>query len=105
MVGCNISSFIRSDLALLYNLPLIRGGVVLLSHLNFSQKRLIIHCNFADMFSILLLNDFRSLNKCEIFCLGLFRVFYSEFVSLAAKQQALIGETSNENQIRQTCCR
>ena len=38
-----------------------------LCRFNFSQELLgIIHCNFADMFSILLLNDSQSLNTFEI---------------------------------------
>ena len=75
------------------------------SSFNFSQERLsIIHCNFADMFSILLLNDSPSLDTFEILVLDIFAFFASEIVDLAAKQ-ALIGETSNENQIRKTYCR
>ena len=79
-------------------------GVVLvllffLCRFNFSQERLgIIRCNFADMFSILLLNDSQSLNTFEILVWEIFAFFASEFVDLAAKQ-ALIGEISNENQI------
>ena len=71
----------------------------LLCRFNFSQERLcIIYCNFADMFSILLLNDSQSLNTFEILVWDIFACFASEFVDLAAKQ-AIIGEISNENQI------
>ena len=70
-----------------------------LCRFNFSQERLgIIHCNFADMFSILWLNDSQSLNTFEILVWDIFAFFASEFVDLAAKQ-TLIGEISNENQI------
>ena len=73
-----------------------------LCRFNFSQERQgIIHCNFADMFSILLLNDSQSLNTFEILVGDIFAFFASEFVDLAAKQ-ALIGEISNENQTTQT---
>ena len=69
------------------------------SSLNFSQKRLgIIHCSFANISSILLLNDFQSLDTFEILVWDIFAFFASEFVDLAAKQ-ALLGEISNENQI------
>ena len=72
------------------------------SHFNFSQERLgIIHCNFADIFSILLLNDSQSLNKFKILVRDIFAFYAFEFVDLAAKQ-ALIRETSNENQARHT---
>ena len=68
-------------------------------HFNFSQERLgVIHCNFADMFSILLLNDSQSVNKFEI-SFKIFSRFYC--VRICGRKQALIGETSNENQIRQ----
>ena len=70
-----------------------------LCRFNFSQERLgITHCNFADMFTILLLNDSQSLNAFEILVWDIFAFFASEFVDLAAKQ-ALIGATSYENQI------
>ena len=66
-----------------------------LCRFNFSQERhCIIHCNFADMFSILLLNDSQSLNTFEVLVWDIFAFFASEFVDLAAKQ-ALIGEISN----------
>ena len=51
------------------------------------------------MFSIILLNDFQSLNTFEIFVWDIFAFFASEFVD---SKQALIGEISNENQIRPT---
>ena len=88
-------------------LVLVLGVLVLvllffLCRFNSSQERLgIIHCNFADMFSILLLNDSQSLNTFEILVWDIFAFFASEFVDLAVKQ-ALIGEISNENQITQT---
>ena len=70
-----------------------------LCRFNFSQERLgIIHCNFADMFSMLLLNYSQSLNTFEILVWDIFAFFASEFVDFAAKQ-AFIGELSNENQI------
>ena len=73
-----------------------------LCRFNFSQERLgMIHCNFADMFSILLLNDSQSLNTSEILLWDIFAFFASKFVDLAAKR-ALIVATSNENQITQT---
>ena len=53
------------------------------------------------MFSMLLLNDSQSLNTFEILVWDILAFFASEFVDLAAKQ-ALIGEISNENQIRPT---
>ena len=70
-----------------------------LCRFNFSQERLgIIHCNFSDMFSMLLLNYSQSLNTFEILVWDIFAFLASEFVDFAAKQ-ALIGEISNENQI------
>ena len=72
---------------------------------NFSQERLsIIHCNFADTFSMLLLNDSQSLDTFEILVWNIFAFFASEFLDLVTKQ-ALIEETSNENQIKKTYCR
>ena len=79
--------------------------LVFFSHFNFSQEWLvIIHCSFADMFSILLLNDSQCLNQFEILVWDIFAFLSSKFVDFTAKQ-ALIEETSNENQIAQTCCR
>ena len=75
------------------------------SHSNISQKRLgIINCNFADMFTLLLLSDFQSLNTIEILVWNIFAFVAFEFVDLAVKQ-ALIGKTSNEDQVTQTCYR
>ena len=74
-------------------------GVLFLCRFNFFQERLgIIHCNFADMFSILLLNDSQILSTLEILVWDIFAFFASEFVDFAAKQ-ALIGEISNEKLI------
>ena len=60
-------------------LVVVLGVLVLLFFLcrfNFSQEQLgIIHCNFADMFSILLLNDFQSLNTFEILVWDIFAFF------------------------------
>ena len=66
--------------------------VLFLFYFNFSQERLgIIHCNFADMFSILLLNDSQSLNTFEIIVWDIFAFLAFEFVDLATKL-ALIRE-------------
>ena len=47
-----------------------------LCRLHFSQELLgIIHCSFADMFSILLLNDSQSLNTFEILVWDIFAFF------------------------------
>ena len=79
---------------LLYNLPLIGVGVggvgvggvgvgvvVLLVPFQFFSRTLgIIHCNFADMFSILLLNDSQSLNTFEILVWDIFAFFCAKFL-------------------------
>ena len=71
------------------------------SHFNFPQERLgINHCNFTNTFSKVLLYDSQNLNIFEILVWYIFAFFSSEFVDLAAKQ-ALIEDTSKENQIRQ----
>ena len=73
---------------LVLGLVLVLGVLLFfLCRFNFSQERLgIIHCNFADMLSILLLNDSQSLKTFEILVWDIFAFFSSEFVDLVAKQ-------------------
>ena len=67
-VGFRLPFVISSDrCSITYPWLVLLVLLFFLCRFNFSQERLgIIHCNFADMLSILLLNDSQSLNTFEI---------------------------------------